>query len=61
MVTAVFFVVAMWVFPEAGAKKAARKKALPTGPTVEFFAALGRGTRTKPVAEEYGFTCDLFL
>ena len=32
MVTAVFFVVAMWVFPEAGGKKGGAKKGASHGP-----------------------------
>jgi len=32
MITAFFFVVAMWVFPEAGGKKGGTKKGLPGGP-----------------------------
>jgi hypothetical protein len=32
MVTAFFFVVAMWVFPEAGGKKGDTKKGLSGGP-----------------------------
>ena len=60
MVTAVFFVVAMWVFPEAGGKKAARRKAPPAGPTVEVCHPVSRH-RTKPLTQECDFTCDLFL
>jgi hypothetical protein len=32
MITAVFFVVAMWVFPEAGGKKGGAKKGASRGP-----------------------------
>jgi uncharacterized protein YqgC (DUF456 family) len=32
MVTAVFMVVAMWIFPEAGAKKGGAKKGVSNGP-----------------------------
>jgi hypothetical protein len=32
MITAFFFVVAMWVFPEAGGKKGGTKKGVSRGP-----------------------------